>query len=339
MSGVLEIINCGPGLALQDRGRPGYLAQGLGRGGAMDQLALAEGAAILGNSPDIAALELTGMGGQFIANVPVTAVLTGAAMQVSIDDAVQPSQTSFTLNPGQNLTIGPAKAGTYGYLHIAGGFDIAPQLGAQGAHINARLGQVYQPGDKIPLTPRAATPGLTLVSEPRLTGGQVHAVRSLQTDLFAVDLDRFLTTTFIRDPRGNRQGIRLACPDEGFAAAGATQVLSEVIVPGDIQVTGDGDPYILMSECQTTGGYPRIATIIPSDLPRIAQAPIGAEVQIVLVSMEEALLRERTYREHLQALPGQVAPRLRDPADMSDLLSYQLIGGVTAGTTELEDEE
>ena len=102
-------------------------------------------------------------------------------------------------------------------------------------------------------------------------------------------------------------------------------------MPGDIQITGDGTPFVLLSECQTTGGYPRIGSVLPSDLPRVAQAPPGAEIRFSFVSLDEATRIERRHAEAQRALPGKVHPLIRDPHGMSDLLSYQLISGVTAG--------
>ncbi len=84
-----------------------------------------------------------------------------------------------------------------------------------------------------------------------------------------------------------------------------------------------------MYECQTTGGYPRIGTVIPADLPRVAQAAPGVELRFRFVSRAEALEAEAGYRRALGAIT--VRPLVRDPADMPDLLSHSLISGVTAG--------
>jgi allophanate hydrolase len=126
-------------------------------------------------------------------------------------------------------------------------------------------------------------------------------------------------------------GVRLAHEGEGFFSTGGLTVLSEIVVPGDIQVTGDGAPYILGAESQTTGGYPRIATVIPCDLPRAMQAGPGAPIRLRLLDRDAALAAERAEARALRDLPKRVRPLLRDPREMSDLLSFQLISGVTAG--------
>jgi allophanate hydrolase len=148
------------------------------------------------------------------------------------------------------------------------------------------------------------------------------------------EIARFEATRFARDARGNRMGVRLIPDGEGFHSRAGLSILSEIVVPGDIQITGDGTPMVLLAECQTTGGYPRIGTVLPCDLPRVAQAPPGAGLTIRFVDREEAMAAERAAAEALRALSGRLTRLVRDPRDIRDLLSYQLISGVTAGKTE-----
>jgi allophanate hydrolase subunit 2 len=104
-------------------------------------------------------------------------------------------------------------------------------------------------------------------------------------------------------------------------------ILSEGVVPGSIQVPGDGKPIVLGRDCQTTGGYPKIATVISADLDRLAQIPTGQTVRFRLVSRPdavEAARRSAIWRDSLRAA-------LRPVGDASDLLSHNLIGGVTKG--------
>ena len=104
------------------------------------------------------------------------------------------------------------------------------------------------------------------------------------------------------------------------------------MVVGDIQMTGEGVPVILLPECQTTGGYPRIGTVVPDDLPRMAQAAPGTVLKFNFVTREVALKAHVNHAQSYQALMGKIAPLIRDPHDIRDLLSYQLISGVTAGS-------
>jgi allophanate hydrolase len=202
-------------------------------------------------------------------------------------------------------------------------------LGARAAHLAAGIGRALRPGDRLPLgDDTRAEVGMTLDTEPRLNGGLVRITRSMQTHLFAPEmLERFQSTAFQRDARGNRMGARLEFEGAPFAATGQLSILSEVIVPGDIQMTGDGTPFVLLGECQTTGGYPRIGTVIPADLPRVVQAGPGVSLRFQEIDLADAVEVQRRHVASLAKLPTTIRPLLRDPAQMQDLLSYQLISG------------
>lgn len=328
MSGLI-VHRIGPVATLQDMGRPGYLKQGLSRGGAADRQALNEGAALLGQDPGLAALEMAGTGGEFEATGDLRIALSGAPMAASIDGAGVAWNASHMLQPGQRLSIGAAKSGVYGYLHLGGGIAAPQFLGARSAHLLAGIGGMVQVGDRLIRDRDGGGPaGLVLAVSDRFRGGTVRVVPSVQTDLFARDvLDRFEATGFTRGQRANRMGVEMLSDGAGFTAAGQLNILSEMIVPGDIQMTGDGLPFVLLPECQTTGGYPRIATVIPSDLPIVAQAPMGAPIRFEFVTLEQALAAERVYETTLAGLRKSCRPLIRDVADIGDLLSYQLVSG------------
>lgn len=338
MTRVLIVHRAGPGLTIQDGGRPGYLAYGLSRGGVADRLALAEGAALLGQPASHAAIEMPGMGGQFEASQDMRIALTGAKMRAMLDGTPLVWNASHLLPKGAVLDIGPVTSGAYGYLHLGGGIATEPVMKARAAHLTAGLGGVIAAGTHLPVGPDQGTrTGLYLPQDDRFAGGTLRVVESLQTQFFPPEqLETFTNTTFIRDTRANRMGVRLPSDGPGFHVDGGLNVVSEIIVPGDIQVTGDGTPFVLLSECQTTGGYPRIGTVLPADLPRVAQAPAGAKLRFRFVPLPEAVEIEAKFRKHLKDLPRSLEPLVRDPHDISDLLSYQLISGVTAGT-DLDD--
>ncbi len=330
----LKVLRAGPGMTVQDLGRPGYLSFGLSQGGAADRLALHEGAALLGQDPECAALEMAGMGGEFEATDDMRIALTGAPMRASIDGTGVAWNAAHALPKGARLSIGAADAGVYGYLHLGGGIDAPLRLGARSVHLAAGLGAAVAAGDVLePGTdPKPDRPAMCLSRDARFEGGVVRIVPSLQTSFFHQDdLDRFEATTFTRDARGNRMGVRVVPQGDGFSSDAGLSVLSEVIVPGDVQITGDGTPFVLLSECQTTGGYPRIGAVLSADLPRVAQARPGTALRFAFVTLEEAVSIDARYLAQLKALRQAVVPLVRDPATIRDLLSYQLISGVTAG--------
>ena len=329
---IVHII--GPACAIQDLGRPGYLANGLTRGGASDPTALYEGAALLRHAPEMAALEMGGMGGTFEATTDIRIALTGAEMMATIDGNPAQWNASHLLPKGAILTIGAAQRGTFGYLHVGGGFDTPLYLGTRGSHLSAGLGQLVAVGDTLNALPdTGGETGLHLVPEPRLDGGKIRVVPSVQTDKFSPDTRaRFEATQFRRDPRGNRQGMRMDFDGDGFHASGQLNIVSEIVVPGDIQITGDGTPFVLMHECQTTGGYPRIGTVLPADLSKVSQAPIGGILQFEFLTFDQAAAAQARANASLTTLRRAVKPLVRDPASMQDLLSYQLISGAISAT-------
>jgi biotin-dependent carboxylase-like uncharacterized protein len=334
MNRALSVHSTGPSVTVQDQGRPGYLAFGLSRGGAADRLALYEGAALLGQDTGHGVLELAGMGGEFEASEDMRIALTGAPMRASIDGGRLVWNASHLLLKGARLSIGACEAGTYGYLHVGGGLQTALKLGSRSTHLAAGIGARIEPGDQLVVGPDT-TPqhvGYKLDPESRFGGGTVRIVPSLQTGFFdPAEIDRFEATAFRRDTRGNRMGVRLLPDGEGFHAEGALSVISEVIIPGDVQVTGEGTPFVLLSECQTTGGYPRIGSVLPCDLPRVAQARPGSVLRFQFVTISEAVAADQRDRARRKALRRKVVPMIRAPEDISDLLSYQLISGAIAG--------
>ncbi len=336
MSLRLDIISAGPAVSVQDLGRPGHLANGLSRGGAADRMALFEAAALLGQGRVVSSIEMAGIGGRFSVTAPMRFALTGAPMQARIDAKPLRWQASHRLCPGQVLHIGGAKTGVFGYLTPAGGVATKPILGSCAAHLAVGLGSLLRGGGYLPIgaDPSPDASPMILPFTDRFSGGILRFMPGPQTDLFAPEtLAAFLVEKFRRSPTGNRQGVRL--DHEGVPFAAAVQgIASEPIIPGDIQMTGDGVPYVLLSECQTTGGYARIGTVIAADLPLVAQAPPGAGLSFTQLTVEQA---DGTYRPEATLIPGlrkSLRPMLRDPHDMGDLLSYQLISGVVTGGEE-----
>lgn len=337
---VLIVELAGPGVTVQDGGRPGWLDHGLSRGGAADPLALAEGAALLSQPEDLAAIELMAGPARFalpqggrvaLSGTPMRAMLTGAsdAPPRALDWAA-----SHVLAPGARLALAPlpGMAG-FSYLHLGGGLDTPRILGARAAHLSAGIGRALAPGDALPLgRDPAPLRELALPETARSEGGEIRVLPSLHTGLFPPALlERFQTSVFHRDLHGNRMGMRLTGAG-GFALEAGLTLVSELVQPGDIQITGDGTPFVLLAECQSMGGYPRIATVLPCDLPRVVQARPGAPLRFRLIEHDSALEALRAAAAHRAALPARARPRLRDPRSRGDLLSLNLIGGMISAT-------
>ena len=328
---TLTIQRAGPGITVQDLGRPGFIAQGLSRGGAADRTALFEGAALL-SQPVTAALELPPVPLTLTADAPCRIALTGAPMRAARGDEPLAWAASHQLTPEDRLTLSP-QGGGFAYVSFGGGIATAPLMGSRAAHLTAGIGAPLQDGDTLPLgDDTGKVTNRTLDPDPRGTDRPLRLLPSAHTQLFDADtLARFTDTAFTRDTRGNRQGIRLRHDGAPFATDGQLSLLSEIARPGDIQMTGEGTPYILGPECQTTGGYPRIGAIIPADLSRAMQAAPGTTLRFAFVDRADAPFE--TGDALLARLAKRVRPLTRDPRDM-DLSRYQLISGMTTGESE-----
>ncbi|WP_458792061.1 5-oxoprolinase subunit C family protein [Yoonia sp. MH D7] len=334
MTATLQILQAGPMVSVQDFGRAGHVGLGLSTGGAMDRLALMEGAALLGRSKVDAAIEMAGMGGRFQCDAPMRIALTGAQMSANIDGTPARWNATHLLNAGQVLTIGGAISGAYGYLTFAGDIMQTCWLESVSTHIAAGIGRYLAAGDTIPLSgdTQPHIPPQCIAPDARLAGGNIRVMAGPQTHMFDdATIARFCDTRFTRNAQANRTGSRLDHDGTGFTATLATSPVSDFVTCGDIQMTGDGVPFVLLTECQTIGGYPRIGTIIDTDRPRMAQLQTGAEVQFAWVSLQEAARLYQTETQTLTQIRSKVRPLVRNPADIHDLLSYQLISGVTCG--------
>lgn len=331
---VLQVHSAGPGVTVQDLGRPGWTTRGLSQGGAADRLALCEAAVLLNAAPSQAVLEMMGFGGSFSTDHDTRFALTGAVMRAEIDGAPVPHNTSTLLRAGQRLTIGGARKGVFGYLRFAGGIDTPVTMDSRATHLTAGLGKPLAAGDTLALgrDPDPLAGPQILDVDDRLNGGDIRIMPGPQTGFFTAETQaEFAATDFVRSPRGNRQGVRLDHGGPGFRMTEQTGIVSDLILPGDVQMTGDGVPYVLLAECQTIGGYPRIGTVIPADLPRLAQAMPGTNLRFRWLTVEEADATAIPLDLLQRSLRDACAPLTRDPHDIADLLSYQLISGATRG--------
>lgn len=334
---TLFIDSIGPLGSLQDTGRPGMIALGLSRGGAMDRSALDEGAALLGLPAPAAAIEMAGRGGTFRCDAPFHFALTGAPMQAAIDGQPLVWSASHCLRPGQTLTIGGILAGAWGYLCPAAPVTTPGWGNSLSAHLAAGIGRPLAAGDRLALgdDPAPGRPGQTLTPEARFAGGTLRVMPGPQTHLFDPEtLARLAAASFIRSPQASRQATRLDHSGAPFTGVGVAGLVSDFIQSGDVQITGGGVPYILMAESQTIGGYPRLGTILAEDLPRAAQAPLDAVLRLVCIDAQTADQAYVAPAARLAALRARCRPLTRHPADVPDLLTLQLISGVASAQTK-----
>ena len=330
----LVVRSCGPMTSLQDSGRVGSRRFGVSGSGAMDGLALAHANALVGNAPGAGAIELALMGGVFEAqDGPIRLAVAGAPAGVGIAGRAVAPGSSVTLAPGEQLTIGAAQAGIFLYLAVAGGFAIETALGSVSLHARAGIGGIagrpLRAGDELPLA-GAAPAGTDLTLEPPTLDPDtpIRVVLGPQADHFSDEaVSAFLSADYAVSAEADRMGYRLSGPViphlRGF------NIVSDGIVAGSVQVPGAGVPIVMMADHQTTGGYPKIATVISPDLRILAQRRTGAAIRFAAISIEEAQDLARDHARLVAGLAGRAVPRRGGLPGVEALLGLNLAGHAT----------
>ncbi len=256
---VITILRAGPLTTLQDAGRFGMLRHGISASGPMDRSAFAAAGAALPRAGSTGIEHTQGLA--FETDGPLT-IAAPEPRALAAGDRVE------LLRPG----------GNYGYVRFDREMEIAPMLGSRSTNVTVGLGgykgRALQAGDRIAFGDDGAPQ--VPVATPTPGHGPLRIVWGLHADLFEPDLRRrFLDTIFGVTASLDRMGVRLDDPDGMFRDQRRLSLVSDAIVPGDVQILGDGTPIVLMRDHQPTGGYPRIATIVSADLDRFAQMRPG----------------------------------------------------------------
>lgn len=327
---ALEIIQCGPGASVQDAGRYGYRRFGVSTAGAMDRRALALANALVGNPPGGAAVELPLAGAVFrVFGDPVLVAACGPGTTLTLSGRVVPEHTSVLAVDGDNITVGPPREGVYTYVAVAGGIRTAPVLGSRSCHRRSGIGgDVLSPGDRLACAGGCADMPLCIAAGIRYDESDaIRIVPGPQDDFFGQEVwARLLAANYRISARSDRMGLRLEGP--AVRSEQGHDIVSEGVALGSIQVPGDGKPIVLGRDCQTTGGYPKIATVISTDLDRLVQIPAGRDVRFRAVSVGDAIDAARDTARWIDTLPDVVQPV---SGALPNLLSHNLIGGVTRG--------
>jgi biotin-dependent carboxylase-like uncharacterized protein len=330
----LIVQSAGPATSLQDAGRFGWQRFGVGPAGAMDRLSLALANILAGNPPGHAAIEFALAGGRLqVSGGSVRVALAGADSALKIDGRLVASLTSATVHDGQTIELGAARSGIFFYLTVAGGFAIAPALGSVSLHHRAGIGglegRTLRAGDRLPLGgSEPAGPELALPEPPQTQDGPIRVVLGPQDDHFtAAGIATLLGSEYAISDQADRMGVRLAGPAIEHSAKGFN-IVSDGIPTGGMQVPGNGQPLILLADRQTTGGYPKIATVISWDLPRLVQSRPGTRLRFASVERTEAVRIARAAHAEFVALLGSIRPAGIAGLDSSELLSVNLVDGV-----------
>src|SRR4051812_12281663 len=306
---TLVVASIGPASSVQDGGRFGAQRYGLTPSGAMDKLSLAAANSLVGNEPLAAAIEIGPFGAAFTAKGgAVRIALAGAPRPADIAKRAVELNTTVTLADGETLTLGFARGGSFSYLAIEGGIDGEPLFGSLSVNARAGLGSPYprplQAGDSFAAKPASDAPGRRITLRAAASG-PIRVVLGPQDDEFTDEMKTlFLDSEWKISATSDRMGYRLEGP--AIRHLHGHNIGSGGTVNGSIQAPGNGQPIGLMPGRGTSGGYPKIATVISSDLGRFGQTQPGAPFRFAAVSMATAQAEYRAFAELLHSLPGRV---------------------------------
>lgn len=282
---ALEIVATGPLTTVQDTGRSGHAALGVGRSGAADAASYALANRMLANPAGAAALEATLGGLRVRARSPLTVAVTGAGVPLRVDGRGAAMNTVLRLADGAELVMGAPARGLRTYLAVRGGVDVPPVLGSRSTDVLAGLGpDLPAPGDLLPVgPPPAGFPNVDLAPVPPVGGPEttLRVVPGPRDDWFTGDaLKTLLTCSYEVTSRSDRVGARLSGPALERSRDG--ELPSEGMVPGSLQVPPTGEPVLFLADHPVTGGYPVIAVVRAADLPLAAQARPGTAIRFTL---------------------------------------------------------
>jgi biotin-dependent carboxylase-like uncharacterized protein len=335
----LVIASIGPASSVQDGGRPGSQRYGLTSGGAMDLMSLAAANALVGNAARAAVIEIGPFGAAFTAREgAVRIALAGSPRNADIAARSVTFDSSVTLAAGETLTLGFARGGAFSYLAIEGGIEGEKMFGSLAVNARAGLGSPYprplQAGDELQVK-AASGAAECRIELPAAGNGPIRVVMGPQDDEFSEEAKAlFLGSEWKISATSDRMGYRL----EGSVIKHlhGHNIVSDGTVNGSIQVPGNGQPIVLMPDRGTSGGYPKIATVITADFGRFAQTPAGHSFRFRAVAMAEAQAEAKKFWELLRTLPERLRGAENNDLNIEALSDANVAGhavsAVDAGT-------
>jgi biotin-dependent carboxylase-like uncharacterized protein len=313
---ALEVIAPGPHTTVQDLGRTGFQAIGVPTSGALDRVSLRLANALVGNAPGAPVLEMLVQGPTLrVLAHSVRVALVGCATEIEIRSQAArrvPAGRSARVERGDILRIGMLGNSVCACLAIEGGLDVPQVLGSASTYVRAGFGGLHgrrlRAGDAVPLrlahvearAERALAHDLDFgFEEP------IRVVMGPQADYFGPQaIETFLSSTYTVSPQADRMGYRLEGP--ALVHSRGYDIVSDGIVTGSVQVPGSGRPIVLMVDNQTTGGYPKIATVISADVPLVARRKPGRTIRFAAVEVEEAESLRKAQEALLEAQIGSI---------------------------------
>ncbi len=306
---AFRVLAPGSLTTVQDGGRYRFIDRGVPPSGALDGFAYRVANLLAGNPVQAAVLEITLQGPSLEVLCDADMALAGADMTPTVNDQPVQMWRSFRVKRGDIVKLHNAASGCRAYLAVTGGVDVPVVMGSRATCLKARIGGVEGRAlRKDDVLPRGA--GNLLAAPRRLPYRWIPTYRpdivlrvlaGPQEEVFQDALETFYDAEFLVTPEADRMGYRLQGPPIHHDPGVPQSIISEPVLPGNIQVPADGQPIILLVE-QTTGGYTKIATVVSTELPKVAQAMPGHRIWFKRIGLEEAHALYRNEATRLQEI-------------------------------------
>jgi len=293
---------------VQDLGRYGYAHLGISPAGAADPLSFRIANLLVGNEANAPALEMTLLGASLEFNEGAVVAITGASCECRAGLDPVPANIAVPISAGAVLECGNMPTGARCYLAVRGGFDVPLVMGSAATHVGGRFGGVHgrrlQSGDILHIGKRKTV----RLGSPRpgaldalLGQGPLRVTKGAQQEWFGAEaFEKLFSCAYVVSEQSDRMGLRLK--GEAVRPREQSQLLTDGIPLGAIQVPQDGQPIILFVDQQTTGGYPKIANVTAVDVHRLGQMRPRDEVRFVEVSIAEAVQALREQERWLEEI-------------------------------------
>jgi antagonist of KipI len=323
----IRIIKPGLLSTIQDMGRGSYLSQAVPVSGAMDSLSARIANKAVGNTDNEAVIEFTYADAEFIAETDLLIACAGDGAILKVDDQKLPPDRPIYIPAGTIIKLTNMPTGCRTYLTVAGGWNVPDILGSKSTYLTAGFGglegRALKVGDQLNSVNQLSNITQKIIDKLKVDHinytqwsiprqlllpadrKSIRVVAANELDWFdKQSIADFFSTPYIIDQRSNRMGYHL----EGICIDRLKndELLSTAVAPGTIQVTGNGSMVLLMADCQTTGGYPRIAQVAAVDLPLCAQLKPGDAIYFKEINRDEAEMLYLERERDLQRLTTAV---------------------------------
>ncbi len=314
LQNIVEVVRPGLLTTMQDAGRPGYLHLGLPRSGCMDSYSQNLANYLVGNDLNATVLEVTLQGPELVFNTPVNVGVAGAHFDIYINDILQTPHVTWSLQRGDCLRFGRLHSGCRAYLAVSAGFVVKPVLQSCSTFllsgIGGHQGRALEAGDRLVVGDSSGCCKVKSLSKALLIDYKIpkaiRVVAGPESHWFSdKNKQDFFSEVFYVLPESNRMGYRLNT-SKPLCLEQKQSMLTTAIVPGTIQVPDNGKPIVVLADGQTSGGYPRIASIISADLHLLGQYKPGDAIRFFVVNAEEAVT---IYRDKQRLLKTALAYR------------------------------